>query len=156
MSLQIPIRRKVELALVAYLKTFQGAGEPLEGRTILTSKEAQTVTATRKVVVHAESAKPEVEGSFQVGIHEVTVKVACLSQADDVAASDDDAGASAIQAILCSQTDVQAALNAPAANRPVCDFFVGRIYYAESNAVYDERTWGEELTFELIVADYDP
>lgn len=155
MSAPLPIRRKVELALVAYLKTFQGDGEPLAGRTIVTSKEAETITATRKVVVHAASAKPEVEGHFEVGVHEVEVHVACLTQADDNPVSDDDAGGAAVAAILCRQEDVQAALNTPAENRPVTDFFVGRIYYSESVAVTDERTWGEELTFELIVTDYD-
>ncbi len=64
-------------------------------------------------------------------------------------------GGSAATAILSQQSEVQAALNASAEDRLVCDFFVGQIYYAESSAVYDGRTWGEELTFELIVVDYD-
>jgi len=149
----IPIKRKVELALQAFLSGTPGLGDA----PVLAGHRAGTRTLPC-VVVYGEKANENDDFPPGTGVFDVQVKVFVLTQADDEDITAQDDRVEAIRVALYDSARLRAALNAPASShdhRVVRDFHLYDLIETSCDEGRDDRHFGEVLNYTAICQGVD-
>lgn len=149
----IPIKRKVELALVAYLASL----ESLAGIPVLAGHQ----TAKRAlpcIVVYGEKASENDAFPSGTGVFDVLVKVFVLTQSDDEDLTIHDGRVAAVQAALFDFERIREALNISGIGpdtRAVKDLHFYDLIEMGSDEGRDDRHFGEVLNYTAICQGVD-
>lgn len=150
-----PIKRKVEIALAAYLESLvlpELVGVPIAHGHRADKKKLPCV------IVYAEKANENDEFPPGTGVFDVTVKVFVLTQADDENVTAQDNRVAAVQASLFDNDAVCMALNAlasPPDNRMVKDVHFYKIIETQEDEGRDDRHFGDVISYQVVCQGVD-